>query len=200
MTPPITATDGVLGRLRTETRHEHDAIVGVLDIMAPDLGLAVYRHQLARFYGFYQPLEAALASLVDWSQLKLDFDGRRKSHLLAADLDQLGIDAVGTLPMCSVLPPVTSVAAGFGSLYVLEGATLGGQLISRHVKQTLGLDVLDGARFFNCYGERTGMMWKTFRSALVAFAVTPAAQDEVVASASATFKTLRYWCQMGETA
>lgn len=200
MTTPVSATDDILNRLRTETRHEHDAIETVLDIMKPDLGIAAYRCQLARFYGFYQPLEAAMASLVDWSHLEIDFDERRKSHLLAADLEQLGVDTAGTLPICSALPPVTSIATGFGSLYVLEGATLGGQLIGRHVKQTLGLDVLHGARFFNCYGDRTGMMWKKFRAALVAFAITPATQDEIVASAAATFTTLRCWCLAGKAA
>lgn len=200
MTTLITATDGILDRLRGETRHEHDAIEAVLDIMTPGLSIAAYRQQLSRFYGFYQPLEASLASLADWSRVGLDLDVRRKSELLVADLDHLGVDAAGTLPVCHALPPLTSVAAGLGCLYVLEGATLGGQLISRHVKQTLNLDGLQGARFFNCYGDRTGTMWKTFRAALVAFALTPAVEDELVASATATFKTLRHWCQAGSRA
>jgi heme oxygenase len=194
MTMLVTASDGILDRLRTETRHKHDAIEAVLDIMTPDLSVAAYRKQLERFYGFYHPLEASIASLVDWSSVGLDLDVRRKSRLLVSDLEYLGINAADTLPMCLALPPLTSVAAGFGCLYVLEGATLGGQLISRHVKQTLSLDASEGTRFFFCYGTRTGMMWKAFRSLLLAFAVTPELEDEVVASAIATFDTLRCWC------
>lgn len=200
MTTLVASKHDILGRLRAETRREHDAIEAVLDFMTPGLSIAAYRQQLAHFYGFYQPLETSLASLADWSYLGLDFDVRRKTGLLADDLDDLGFDAARTLPVCRALPRLTSVAAGFGCLYVLEGATLGGQLISRHVMQTLGLDGLRGARFFNCYGDRTGMMWKAFRSALVAFAVTPAAENEVVESAIATFSTLRCWCLAGKAA
>ena len=200
ITAPVNATDDILVRLRNETRPEHDAIEAALDLMTPGLSRTVYGQQLARFYGFYQPLENSLARLVNWSEFGLDFHLRRKTALLADDLNYLGIDAGATLPVCLTLPPLTSVAAGFGCAYVLEGATLGGQLISWHVTHTLGLNGLQGARFFNCYGDRTGMMWKAFRAALVGFAVSPAAKNEVVASAIATFDSLRCWCLAGKPA
>ncbi|MBC7501108.1 MAG: biliverdin-producing heme oxygenase [Herminiimonas sp.] len=197
MTAPVTTASGILDRLRIETRSDHDAIERVLDIMKPDLSIATYRKQLALFYGFYQPLESSLASLADWSEFGLDFDVRCKSVLLADDLDYVGFDSPCPVPTCTILPPLNSIAAGFGCLYVLEGATLGGQLISRHLAETLGLDGLRGARFFNCYGDRTGMMWKSFRCALAEFATTPEVRNEVVASAAATFRTLRCWCLTG---
>ena len=38
------------------------------------------------------------------------------------------------------LPPLETQADAFGCLYVLEGATLGGRVISRHIERALGLD------------------------------------------------------------
>ena len=81
-----------------------------------------------------------------------------------------------------------------GLTYVLEGATLGGRVISRHIERVLGLDAAHGARFFHGYGEQTGAMWKAFRAALSAFADQPTQEDQVVASAIATFAALRVWC------
>ena len=80
---------------------------------------------------------------------------------------------------------------------MLEGATLGGQIISRHVRRTLGLTPETGARFFHGNGARTADMWRTFRAALDGFAADPATADAVVESANATFRSMRRWCMAG---
>lgn len=186
-------TDDILARLRTQTRCAHDAIESVLDIMSPALSPTTYRQQLETFYGFYQPLEVRLAALTDWSAWDVDLAVRAKTPLLDTDLHLLQGPLPRSLPVCTDLPRLHTVADGFGCLYVLEGATLGGQIISRHVSRTLGLDHLHGAAFFQGYGEHTGAMWKAFRLALSNFASTPARQDAVIASALATFHTLQRW-------
>ena len=70
------------------------------------------------------------------------------------------------------LPRVDSVAAAFTCLYVTEGATLGHQVTSRHVRQTIGMTPETRGRFFHGYGDWTGIMWQTFGTALAAFATT----------------------------
>lgn len=189
----------VLARLREETRAEHDAIEAALGLMSESLTPGAYRRTLERFYGYYQPFEAAIRAVDGWAGCGLELDDRRKTPLLESDLRVLGEDRPERLPQCQQLPRIFSMADAFGGLYVMEGATLGGQHISRHVRQTLGVTPETGGRFFYGYGERTGTMWQSFRSALVAFATTRQAEDEVVASAIATFKTLRGWFQEGQT-
>jgi heme oxygenase len=56
------------------------------------------------------------------------------------------------------------VGALIGTLYVIEGATLGGQVISRHLYRHLGFSANAGARFFNGYGDEaaTQQQWTLF--------------------------------------
>ena len=176
----------VLGRLRVETRSEHSALEAVLDLTGRGLTRARYRRTLERFYGYYRPLEPLVGAGIGRS-VALDLDDRCKAPLLEADLRALGVAAPDRLPSCLQLPRIGSAAAALGCLYVMEGATLGGQLISRHVQQTLGVTCQTGGSFFYGYGPRTGAMWQAFRAAVVAVAGIRDTDDEMVATALRTF-------------
>jgi len=185
-------------RLRRETRSEHDAIEAALNLSSESLTLDAYRRTLQRFYGYCRPLEDAIFAVGGWERGSGDLDGRRKTPSLELDLRTLGVD-LESLPLCHQLPQIDSAASAFGGLYVMEGATLGGQFISRHVQQVLGVTFETGGRFFHGYGERTGSMWQKFRTALDAFATTQETQDHVVMTAQQTFRTLRAWFIQGNT-
>ncbi len=129
------ASKSIMARLREETRPEHDAIEGVLDLMDNNLTLARYRRRLEQFHGCYAPLERRLQEICDWTDHGVDLSRRRKTPLLESDLRALGVEAVESLPVCQDLPKLIDAADGFGCLYVLEGSTLGGQFISRHVRE-----------------------------------------------------------------
>ena len=202
MTPEV-ATSGVLQRLKAATSAEHEAIEVALDLMAPGLTLRDYHRRLRRYHGFYAPIEPLLAAAADWQHWRLDVTARAKTAWLDTDLaclecSELVEDAANALPVCSALPRLDTAAAAFGCLYVLEGATLGGRVISRHIERELGLNATHGARFFHGYGEQTGSMWKEFRTALSAFADNSPCEDQVVSSAIATFTALRRWCAADE--
>ncbi len=188
---------GFLARLKAQTRPEHEAIEAALGLMGDGLTTDMYRYTLERFYGFYRPLEDRLWGVAGWGGRGLNLDERRKAPLLEIDLRRLGVNAMRGLPVCLDLPPHESVASCFGCLYVLEGATLGGQIITRHVRDRLGVTPESGGRFFHGYGERAGEMWQVFRAALTAFATTEQRQDEIVLAAAATFRTLHRWSQRG---
>ena len=190
----------ILARLRIETRPEHDAIEAVLDLTGGGMTRDGYCRTLEKFYGYYQPLEDAVRAIEGWVGRGLDPEERRKTPLLESDLRANGVDAPDRLPVCRDLPRVDSVAAAFGCLYVTEGATLGGQVISRHLRQTIGVTPETGGRFFHGYGDRTSVMWQTFRTALAAFATTQDTQDRVADAAVQTFRTLRAWCERREAA
>ena len=181
----------ILFRLRRETRDEHDAIERQLGLADATLSLERYRWRLQQFWGFYSPLEGKLAARGDDGAAWAD---RRKSAWLAADLRALGV-SVDTLPRCSELPDLPGRAARLGCSYVIEGATLGGQIISRHVAERLGLSIDSGARFFHGYGERTGRMWKAFTGTVRDFAAAHGEEDAIVGSAIDTFRALRAWCR-----
>jgi heme oxygenase len=185
----------LLSRLRTETRDQHDAIEQTLLLMEDDLTLAGYRRRLEQFYGFYKPVEERILDSHGPIAAWLPLQQRRKTPLLEADLKALRQQEAAGLPVCTNLPQLISAAECFGCLYVLEGASLGGVIISRHVEQKLGVAPASGGKFFYGYGEQTGVMWQQFRVAITAFSLESDEQDTVVASARATFEALQHWCE-----
>jgi len=192
-TEPTSPSSSALVALKGATQHEHDALDAALDLMNPELEAAAYRQHLASFFGFYAPFEATLAAL-SWTEHGIDLHARCKTALLRADLISLGVDDPDALPLCHTLPSVPGVTTAFGSLYVLEGASLGGQIISRHVEKQFGYTAMHGASFFNGYGARTGEMWMTFRRAVDACGTEEEPRHEMIAGALATFVAFREWC------
>jgi heme oxygenase len=135
--------------------------------MEPGLTLEHYRRHLEALYGFYGPLEAMLAPHLS-NLPELRASERRKLPLLARDLCALGHDAASLTRLAgsSWLPPLPGVPEALGCCYVLEGATLGGQLIFRHLQRHFaGIPAGDFA-FFRAYGEEVGPMWKAFGEVL----------------------------------
>ena len=119
-------------------------------------------------------------------------DPRRRMHLLQADLAALGLSAheVAGLPACP-LPLLRNAVEALGSLYVMEGSTLGGRVIERNVERCLGFDGRHGCAYFAGYGTRTGAMWGLFLQRLDE---APAADaQQVTEGATATFERLARW-------
>lgn len=206
-TPPSTVvTSCILSRLRLETRDEHDSVEKVLDLMSPSLTLDGYRQRLTQFYGFYAPLEEILKDISKHQSQKADETGMsrytreamtmrlNKTALLRRDLCYLGAE-IENLPFCSSLPSTETQAEVLGCVYVMEGATLGGRLITQHVHTTLGITPTTGGSFFDGYGHETGVMWQAMRQILVKSASDTDTEDTLVASAIATFAGLRRWCE-----
>ncbi len=177
-------------QLRAATRAAHDRIEAALGLVEPSLTMARYVVILAQFRSVYAPLEAQLASF-DWTDDSLDFECRRKLPSIDADLCALGWVEPALIPSVAFAPNLErSRARAFGCLYVLEGATLGGQVISRHLRACLGVVPGAGGTFFHGYGERTGPMWASFRDALAKFDARGADAGSVIATARQTFEAL----------
>ncbi|GJD60236.1 biliverdin-producing heme oxygenase [Methylobacterium frigidaeris] len=180
----------ILERLRTETRAAHDAIERDLAWETRVANRDDYRALLGRFWGLHAVLEPALAASLGDAAF---FDPRRRLAHLVADLRFLGFDdaAIGALPRPQLALP-RHRAEAFGALYVLEGSTLGGQVIAKHIGRQLGLTAEGGCRYYAAHGRETGAMWKAFRLSLAEEASHGKA-DVIVASATATFDAMRLW-------
>lgn len=200
--PPIVSAPvppNVLTRLRLETRREHVALEHVLNLMG-ELTESTYRQRLVQFYGFYNPLEAALTTRCAPQHGKLDaalmallLPRLHKTVLLRQDLQHLGVSTAG-LAQCAALPPMQTTAEVLGCLYVLEGATLGGRMITQHVQATLGITPTTGGSFFDGYASATAKMWNAMRQTLLMGAVDAQAENAMVVSARTTFTCLHGWC------
>jgi heme oxygenase (biliverdin-IX-beta and delta-forming) len=194
-----TISPAILSRLRIETRREHTALEDVLDLVNTELSRDAYRSRLQTFYGFYAPLEAALKLRLQGIRFPSDLGNElanrlHKTALLKSDLDHFGVDSE-KLPRCQNLPSLKSVAEILGSIYVVEGATLGGRIITKHVRETLNILPTSGGSFFQGYGDATASMWQGMRQLLVNAADNVLAENAIIASAIETFSTLRIWSE-----
>jgi heme oxygenase len=189
--------DCVLTKLREGTHQQHQDIEGVIPVMKPTLTRDEYVEILKKFFCFYQVFESELtnpdsAQATTLRQMVPDLSERLKMTLLQKDLEFFG-ETSETTSGTTIKKPLlgeTSYAA-FGALYVMEGSSLGGQVISRHLQSHLGLTAQQGASFYNAYGSATGKMWQTFKSYLKAHVQSESAIAEAVAGAQATFTALK---------
>lgn len=156
----IPSTSGrVREALRTATRDAHaglDAHPLMADLMRGVAGRERYAKLLKHYACLYAELEAALDRDLDKLPNAFAWQDRRKLPWLASDLRFFGID----MPEASAVgDPIASKAAAIGVLYPLEGATLGGQAISKRLRRTLDIDETRGGRFFAGYGPQTRARW-----------------------------------------
>lgn len=185
----------ILTQLKQHTQTQHADLERKLDVLAHTQSHALYCRLLQQFWGLYAPLEARLGQIEGWSDLNIDFDARRKAPLLEHDLEMLGLTSteLASLPICQELPALMSLAHGLGCMYVLEGATLGGQIISRHLVQQIAVTPITGGAFFASYGAQLGPMWRAFGQALSLYATTPSHVEIMLDTACATFEAFERW-------
>ena len=184
-------TFSMMDVLKRSTEEDHAAIERALNLPDPTLTLISYRTLLERFYGYYAPWERICRPSVD-QFLPGFFDKRLRTPLLERDLAFLGGGDVHAITECLNVPAVRSLAQALGSMYVVEGSTLGGRLLSRHFSDALGVEAETGGMFFAGYGGRTGAMWREF-AAIVETHLPSSSATEGVEAAQNTFRTLREW-------
>jgi heme oxygenase len=177
----------ILGKLKEATKEQHTNLEGVVSVMDKTMSRTAYQGLIAKFYRFYSAIEPRVAAALTGTGF--DFEARRKTALLEQDLVSLGVfnsisERAGEW---TDLPAIDTPAKGFGTLYVLEGATLGGQMIKRHLSEHLGIDTTSGGEFFNSYGKVVGPMWKAFGAAITAFAEQNDDDETIVEAAKETF-------------
>jgi heme oxygenase (biliverdin-IX-beta and delta-forming) len=188
---PLTLTS-VAEILKVQTVWEHQQAE---EMIRPQLGSLKQIHDYAAllktFYGFYSPVEQSISNFVS-KKLLPDISERRNSKLILRDLEALGISA-DSIPLCSRLPEIYSPATALGSMYVLEGSTLGGQMIARMLQKNPMLNLVPGQlNFFQGYREETGRKWKSFQAALN---LLDGETEILVSAARQTFSLFTQWTE-----
>lgn len=179
--------------LRSGTAAEHANLERSLDLLDPELDRTRLTEVLARMHGFWRSAEAGLdawATRFPVDARNVAWARRRRAALFASDLASLGAPGAAVGP--ELLHPAGTDEA-MGRLYVLEGSTLGGAFIDRHlatVPQLSGLRL----RAFSPYGAETGAMWHGFRRAARERVAAGGDAATMVAAARQTFTALTAWC------
>ncbi|VVO11659.1 biliverdin-producing heme oxygenase [Pseudomonas fluorescens] len=196
---PDVGAPSTLEALRTGTALLHVALEKRLPFFSERLDASWYQRLLQAYYGFYAPMEAVL---YDGEVIPEGFDPvmRVKTPTLVNDLRALGLNdrAINTLPRCANLPPLDTPAACLGALYVLEGATLGGQVLRREMAERLDVSGDNGGAFLNVYGAETGRRWKEFLDYLGRLPLDALARQHAVDAARSTFSCFEQWLDSQE--
>ncbi len=175
--------------LEQRTEADHRTVESAVPLMHDGLSLGQYTQCLQRMYGIVAAWEERAAEVApQWLQPALR--ARQRKALLERDLEWLGVaakkDGRPSLPSMNDLPSL------LGTMYVMEGSKLGGQLIGRHVEATLHLSSARGNSYFYGNGDRTGLLWKEFCE-MLRVRIPEDQTEMVVSSAKAMFATFGEW-------
>ena len=180
-------------RARTQVAHErlnrHPLLVGLTQA---DYSLRSYWLVLSAYYHFYGAMEALIESASVQLKSPFDYAPRHKHCWLRQDLvDSFLIDPEDAFwrPKRKFLPiRIEDLSDLAGALYAIEGATLGGQVISRHIQAGwLRVTAEHGGRFFHGYGEQTTSRWNEFLSFAGQACPDAARRDKAAHAALAVF-------------
>jgi heme oxygenase len=191
----LSAESDVMFVLKSGTAEKHQAVENLMPFFREQFPLQDYTRTLAALLGFFEPVEQALRGAADWSDVGIDIQDRSRAHLLLNDLIALGLSAsqIASLPRTASLPHIDNLERALGCLYVLEGSTLGGQMIGRELARRFGIDASSGASFFLSHGSRVGEMWKEFCAVVRNHVQQPDCQLLAVEAAKQTFSSLEHW-------
>ena len=163
-TEPADVACDIMARLKLETAPLHAELDAMVAPMLAER--AQYRMLLAGLRDAYVVIERELARhAAVLTRVAYDVARRTKLCWLDIDLAALWESAPSAIRTSYAL---SNASAAFGAVYVVEGATLGGQVIARQVIPALALSPERGCRFFTGYGGETGERWRETRDAIVA--------------------------------
>ena len=173
--------------MRTETAPAHERLERSLDLLSRPPDRDRFTALLVRFYGFHRAWEPALARC-----LPAHLVPGPRLPLLEQDLGRLGVsdDSIVAITSCALAASLSEHQdTALGSVYVLEGSTLGGRVIARHFSEAPWWPSA-GLGYFDPYGDETASRW---RQTLAQIAAAGEDADRIVAGAVRTFEILQHW-------
>lgn len=173
--------------LKEQTAALHEEIELYLPVSDSAFDLHYYGEVLKKFARFFAVYEPHVQSILAGSSLKEFFENRRKLPLLQQDLKELALE--NPAPAHVDLSYIHNLPTAIGSLYVIEGSTLGGQILTKALKNKFNLEDSQ-IHYFAGYRERTGPMWMEFKMLVDNMPYYEIQRAEVISAANQTFRTL----------
>jgi heme oxygenase len=193
----MTAAGGpAMVSLRRATRDAHqrtDSAIRQGDWLNSPSAYASFLQRTLRFHRMVEAAVAPVAPRIDG----LGYADRRRSPLVQSDLAALA--SAGVFPDTEAGPSVraprlhiSGPGGALGCLYVVEGAMLGGAVLSRWIESRLGYDRSFGATSFAAHHGVTMIRWRAFGALVEArVASVPGDLALMVAAARTTFAVHR---------
>jgi heme oxygenase len=182
-------------RLRFETASWHERVEEAADVPHTIRTRGAYVDFLVRLFQLHSSFETRLGSMPlrgAWCSVGVDLSVHRRAHLLVGDLMELGEPT----PASSLgSTPFATFGHALGSLYVLEGSSLGGRAVARIVRSALGKVPTS---FLVGEGRSLPLPWSNVCSALSRYDSQGGDGDAVVAGACDTFAVFAQHLRFGQ--
>ena len=176
--------------VKKETKTHHQSVEKVLVKELKDLkSLNDYGNLLKRLYQFYVPIENDLQNIIS-TEIVEDIQQRKHNHRLLKDIKDID-SSYNENPENKHLE-INDLSYALGVMYVIEGSTMGGQIISKMLQKNLDLQNENMTSYFNSYGNESMQMWTLFKNQVTSSS-SKISEKQMVEGAKATFTALENW-------
>ena len=200
MTEPVASQTVTLRDiLRHETSATHTRLhthALFADLFAGSISRADYTQLMARFWGFYAPLDTAIAHAIATGLPNVQhYEYVPRAPYLASDMVDLTAGALNPSesPQCNRVSEIVTPETLGGVLYVIEGATLGAAQIDRAAQRLLGGDGSEGRRFWAWGRAQNKHRWAMANNYLEHLAAQGVRASDISLGAELTFAALADW-------
>ena len=210
--------------LKKDTESQHESLEKVIDIFDRCSEVTKYAHLIWAYSQFYKRFEDALfaSDFVNESGkflkdpfLNSDYRYFKKSDLLARDIEFLKINSQESQEILDSLTEhfgpshqqllnfETSLCSPYkclGSLYVIEGAQLGGAMITRKLKAQLQNKTIPKIplSFFDGQGKETWNVWNRYLLILNQGGFDASQKSETLSAANEIFRQFECWIKASD--
>jgi heme oxygenase len=182
---------GLFQQLYMATQPAHQALERSLNLLQKPISARRIERVLKKFLGFHRGWEPDFARSRTFAPVMLD---RGRARFAAADLQALGVarEEIARVPVCQAAARLhRSDAITMGSVYVMEGSTLGGEVIARALRAEPWLPA-QGLQYFSPPDRQARSDWIALKAWAEAH-FPPARWDEVAQGARETFTLMTTW-------
>jgi heme oxygenase len=149
-------------RIRQGTSAQHARCETQVELGAMASSIEAYGDALEIFQKLQEFVMAHTAAAVALAPAELGAGLRRARARVEADLRALGRPARTAGPELTVAD-LSDLDGQLGAWYVLEGSALGGRVIARRIRDSLG-DAAGALSYFSGEGHGTAARWQRFQS------------------------------------
>jgi heme oxygenase len=160
------------------------------NLMGPNVTTEDYKKYLSALFvfvqGFEQYIYPELRSFVP------DLEKRKKTQIIKDDLIKLGqnISELEKMPESYFRAMYIDPFAALGALYVLESLTLGGEMIQKHLQDTLKKPLIGKLKYFVAHGNDAESIWQAFLRNFSSIAENTSKQENIIDGALRTMRLL----------
>lgn len=177
-------------QLKSQTKELHDKVEASMNsnkIFDHTYTIEDYKNLLKQNALLIAKYEQAAIEVLD-AELgtSLELDKRVKANVMQSELANLGLQYDA-----SVKQDTTGISAAkaLGILYVIEGSTLGGNVIARALSKNEAFKEVT-FNYFSFYKDQTGPMWTKFKTVLDEYVTSDEAKQECIDGANLAYGTL----------